>query len=535
MPVAASSPAARTFAMNRRAHLAIAAVLATLPTAAAAQQHHPHLSNLAFRADLSGGTTLHDYTAPEVGLHTPLVMGHIRLAYHITNGFSFQAGGGWGRIFRSEANGGPLTYFDAVAGFRLGPVTGNFHPWIDVNGGAYLTNDLAHPGVDGGIGLEYLVSPSLSVGPFARFGYVFNGSSTPALITPGTPLGSTTIDRANERDISFWQAGISASIRVPDRPTAATAPPPPRDTDGDGVNDPDDQCVDTPAGQRPDPARRGCPAPDTDGDGVVDPDDQCVNEPAGEHPDPERAGCPLSDEDGDGVYGREDQCPTEAAGAHPNPERAGCPDGDEDRDGVFDHADQCRTQPAGLHPDASRPGCPMPDRDNDNVPDATDACPDRPGAPSTVAARNGCPGLVLVQEGQVRINRPVFFATNSDRILPTSNAVLTAVAEALRATPEIRRVNVEGHTDDVGDDAANLELSRRRAASVVQWLSTRGRIDAARFTSEGFGETRPVAQGTTNAIRAQNRRVEFRITDFGAVEAPAATPAPAPAATPAAP
>jgi outer membrane protein OmpA-like peptidoglycan-associated protein len=67
----------------------------------------------------------------------------------------------------------------------------------------------------------------------------------------------------------------------------------------------------------------------------------------------------------------------------------------------------------------------------------------------------------------------------------------------------------------------------------VQWLSTRGRIDAARFTSEGFGETRPVAQGTTNAIRAQNRRVEFRITDFGAVEAPAAAPAPAPAATPA--
>ena len=99
----------------------------------------------------------------------------------------------------------------------------------------------------------------------------------------------------------------------------------------------------------------------------------------------------------------------------------------------------------------------------------------------------------------MRINRPVFFATNSDRILPASNAVLTAVAEALRATPEIRRVNVEGHTDDVGDDTANLELSRRRAASVVQWLSTRGRIDAARFTSEGFGETRPVAQGTTKA------------------------------------
>ncbi len=520
--------------MNRRAHLAIAAVLSALPSAAAAQQR-PHLSNLAFRADLSGGTTLHDYSEPDVGLHTPLVMGHLRLAYHLTDALSFQAGGGWGRVFRARENGGQLSYFDAVAGFRLGPVTGNFHPWIDVNGGAYLTDNLVHPGIDGAIGLEYLLSESLSIGPFARFGYVFNGYSEPALITPGTPLGSRTIDRANERDISFWQAGVSVSIRVPDRPLAAPPPPPPADTDGDGVNDPDDQCVSEPAGDHPDPNRRGCPAPDTDSDGVFDPDDQCVSEPMGEHPDPARPGCPLPDEDGDGVYGSDDQCPAEPAGPHPNPERPGCPDGDEDHDGVYDHADQCRTEPAGLHPDAARPGCPLPDRDGDNVPDVTDACPDRPGAPSTNPARNGCPGLVLVQDGQVRINRPVFFANNSDRILGNSNAVLQAVAEALRAIPEIRRVSVQGHTDDVGDDAANLELSNRRAASVVQWLTTRGGIDAGRFTSEGFGETRPLVEGTSRAARAQNRRVEFRITDFGAAhaaEAPAAAPA-APAAPPA--
>ena len=164
------------------------------------------------------------------------------------------------------------------------------------------------------------------------------------------------------------------------------------------------------------------------------------------------------------------------------------------------------------------------------MPDLTDHCPDRPGAPSADPLRNGCPGLVLVDGGQIRINRPVFFAPNRDVVLRTSFPVLTAVADALAATPEIRHVSVEGHTDDVGEDAANLALSQRRAASVVAWLTGHG-IDAARLTSTGFGETRPVTPGTTAAIRAQNRRVEFHIVPEGEAQAPAA--APAPSATPA--
>jgi len=363
--------------------------------------------------------------------------------------------------------------------------------WVDANAGASLPGTVTSPGVDAGLGFEFRVTDGISFGPYGRFGYIWDGRAAVAPIDNAPP--TLSLDHSSP-DVSYWHAGLTLAFRgVADAPPP---PPPPSDRDHDGVNDPDDLCADQPSGDHPDPARRGCPAADTDHDGVLDPQDQCVSV---------------------------------AAGDHPNPERPGCPDGDGDSDGVFDHADQCPTEPIGLHADPARAGCPAPDRDHDSVPDLTDHCPDRPGAPSADPARNGCPGLVLVDGGQIRINRPVFFAPNRDVVLRTSFPVLTAVADALAATPEIRHVSVEGHTDDVGDEAANLSLSQRRAASVVNWLTSHG-IDASRLTSTGFGETRPVTPGTTNAIRARNRRVEFRIVSDADAQAPApaATPAPAP-------
>jgi outer membrane protein OmpA-like peptidoglycan-associated protein len=278
---------------------------------------------------------------------------------------------------------------------------------------------------------------------------------------------------------------------------------------------------------------------DRDGDGVHDGRDSCPDVAAGDHPDPARAGCPLNDSDRDGVFDPQDQCPTTPAGPTPDPDhdRWGCPDGDTDADHVVNHQDQCPNEPPGLLPDPARPGCPLADRDHDNVPDTTDACPDQAGAPSPNPRRNGCPGLVSVDNRAIHINRPVFFATNSDRILPRSRPVLQAVADALRAMPEIHHISIEGHTDDVGDDTRNMQLSQRRAASVMQWLSQNG-IEAARLEAHGFGETRPLAQGTTAADRAQNRRVEFNILDVSMnSSAPPASPAPASAApaSPAAP
>jgi outer membrane protein OmpA-like peptidoglycan-associated protein len=177
---------------------------------------------------------------------------------------------------------------------------------------------------------------------------------------------------------------------------------------------------------------------------------------------------------------------------------------------VRDHEDQCPHQADGLHPDPARPGCPLPDRDGDNVPDAEDACPTRAGAPSTDPHRNGCPGLVRVENDQIRILRPVFFAPGHERILPQSQPVLSALADALRANPRIRHLSIEGHTDETGASASNMDLSRRRAESVRDWLAHHG-VDADRLEPHGFGETRPIVPGHTPRANALNRRVEFRI------------------------
>jgi outer membrane protein OmpA-like peptidoglycan-associated protein len=123
-----------------------------------------------------------------------------------------------------------------------------------------------------------------------------------------------------------------------------------------------------------------------------------------------------------------------------------------------------------------------------------------------------------VTSTSIRITQQINFAVNSDRILPTSNALLQAIADALTASPQIRRVSVEGHTDDVGPDARNLALSERRARAVVAWLTAHG-IAADRLEAHGFGETRPLQPitGLTGRAlrdaRARNRRVEFNIID----------------------
>jgi len=286
----------------------------------------------------------------------------------------------------------------------------------------------------------------------------------------------------------------------------------PSDFDHDGVLDADDACVREPAGAHPDPARRGCPLRDTDGDAVFDPEDVCVSEPGGERPDAARRGCPTPDSDRDTVLDPDDVCVSEPRGEHPDPARAGCPAGDRDGDTVFDPDDQCVDVSAGLNPDEARRGCPLPDRDHDAVVDARDRCPGLAGAPRSNPRRNGCPGMVVVDGGRLRLTQPVYFRTNRDIIRPRSFRVLRAVGEVLRETPAIRRLTIDGHTDNAGDDAHNLDLSQRRTQSVMRWLVAYG-IDAARLEAHGYGETRPIAPNTTRRGRATNRRVEFVVLD----------------------
>ena len=119
--------------------------------------------------------------------------------------------------------------------------------------------------------------------------------------------------------------------------------------------------------------------------------------------------------------------------------------------------------------------------------------------------QNGCPGLVRVEGGQLRILQPVFFATNSDAILPRSFPVLTAIANALRAAPEIRRISIEGHTDERGTREYNLALGQRRANSARDVLVASG-VSGSRLQVVSYGKDRPEALGSDESAWAQNRR-----------------------------
>jgi outer membrane protein OmpA-like peptidoglycan-associated protein len=121
------------------------------------------------------------------------------------------------------------------------------------------------------------------------------------------------------------------------------------------------------------------------------------------------------------------------------------------------------------------------------------------------------PTKVAVDKKEIKILESVFFETNSDVILPQSFELLNEVADTITGNA-VGRVRVEGHTDDRGSDASNLDLSQRRAASVRRYLIGRG-VPEAQLVAEGFGELQPIATNTTAAGRAQNRRVVFKLID----------------------
>ena len=86
----------------------------------------------------------------------------------------------------------------------------------------------------------------------------------------------------------------------------------------------------------------------------------------------------------------------------------------------------------------------------------------------------------------------------------------------MRNNPDILKIEIDGHTDTDGVDAANLKLSQGRADAVMKYLVEKGKIDASRLTAVGYGETRPIDTNSTTAGKANNRRVEFVIKQFGA-------------------
>lgn len=222
---------------------------------------------------------------------------------------------------------------------------------------------------------------------------------------------------------------------------------------------------------------------DSDGDGVLDKDDPCPNEYGTVN------GCP--DRDGDGVADKDDKCPDTPGLKELN----GCPkdEKDTDGDGVPDSRDECPTVKGTVN------GCP--DRDGDGVPDKDDECPDEKGKKEL----KGCPLSKSELEVLKRASEAIYFNTGSAVIKPESYDELDKMAEILKKNPEVE-ARIEGHTDSQGNDATNLKLSKDRAKAVKDYLIKKG-VEADHLDSEGYGETRPIADNGTADGRAKNRRV----------------------------
>ncbi len=211
----------------------------------------------------------------------------------------------------------------------------------------------------------------------------------------------------------------------------------------------------------------------------------------------------VTDADQDGIADSGDKCLGTPAGVMVD--ATGCAK-DSDKDGIMDSADNCPGTASGVAVDNS--GCakfiaaPKPkDTDNDGVADLKDKCPDtKPGVNVDTVGCELKKSFVL---------KGVNFITGSDEITEASKGVLDQVAATLIKNGDVK-VEVAGYTDDRGESGFNQTLSQKRAEAVKVYLRSSG-VSADRMKARGYGEDAPIADNSTSAGRAKNRRVELHI------------------------
>ena len=245
----------------------------------------------------------------------------------------------------------------------------------------------------------------------------------------------------------------------------------------------------------------------------------------GYHPRPEPPKVKVavkepSDRDGDGILDDDDECPDAPEDFDDFEDEDGCPEIDNDKDGIIDRDDECPNEPEDFDRWQDGDGCPDPDNDEDKILDADDECPNDPEVYNDFEDEDGCPDAaegekkiaVIVKRDRIEILEKVYFAVNSDRILPKSYELLDNVAQVLNDHQEIPSISVEGHTDSDGSNDYNLDLSQRRSESVRRYLIDKD-VEASRLSAKGFGEEEPIVANDSKENKAKNRRVEFRIVE----------------------
>lgn len=290
------------------------------------------------------------------------------------------------------------------ASYRLPP----FEAKVDVEGRIRREEQISNVFYGSQLG----VTAGVSVEAYAPIGLAFSAEAfaLPVLgeqgeqagaFVPGEWLASARIAPALAGDF-FFQAGAGTGIPFTD--SAATAPelravfslgyaPRGLDTDGDGVLDRDDACVDTREDRDGFEDQDGCPDPDNDRDGIPDAADRCRD--AAETVDgfQDDDGCPDLDDDGDEVPDEEDQCRNDKEDLDGFQDDDGCPDPDNDKDEIPDGVDQCPRDAEDKDGFQDEDGCPDLDDDGDKIPDAQDGCPKAAEDFDSFEDQDGCPDL----------------------------------------------------------------------------------------------------------------------------------------------
>ncbi len=288
---------------------------------------------------------------------------------------------------------------------------------------------------------------------------------------------------------------------------------PDEDNDQDNILDKDDSCPNEAEDKDEFEDADGCPDPDNDKDGIADVSDACPNVPG----TPEFEGCPTPDKDQDGIMDDVDACPEEPEDKDNFEDSDGCPDPDNDKDGIMDVNDSCPLKAEDKDGWEDEDGCPELDNDGDGIIDSKDKCPNKAEVLNGFKDQDGCPdkGAPIVTP-DLKILQRVFFDTGKATIKRRSYPLLEAVALVMKGNPGIKLVQVQGHTDDVGNDASNMKLSQARADSVRKFLIDQG-VEPERLNAKGFGETEPsksidgLRGRELKAAREKNRRVQFKI------------------------